>query len=140
MELPEEQIELEWMRWNLPADNGDSLAFYRLKEEQRIRTAFCDGLTRGAALRKIEWMPISTAPKDGTPVALYGKMSDGVERVTFGQWIAPPDKPRLVYCDGFAPEEEWAEWDAHWASWDGGFTEEEPATHWMPLPPPPGMR
>lgn len=80
----------------------------------------------------MKWLPIETAPKDGGEILLFG---DG--RVTSGNWSAPSEVPRLIYRDGFAPEEEWDEWEPYWASWDGGFTEEHPPTHWMPLPPPP---
>jgi hypothetical protein len=48
--LTDEQIDAEWMRWNLPKDSGDALAFGRLSEEHRIRKAFTDGLKRGAAI------------------------------------------------------------------------------------------
>jgi len=79
-----------------------------------------------------EWQPIETAPKDGTAILLHG---DG--RTTLGNWCAPSDTPTIKYQDGFAPEPEWEEFEPFWASWDGGFTEEHPATHWMPLPAPP---
>lgn len=80
----------------------------------------------------MEWQPISTAPKDGTTVILAG---DG--RVTCGEWCKPSETPRIKYVNGFAPEPEWDEWDPFWSSHDGGFTEEHPPSHWMPLPPPP---
>jgi hypothetical protein len=75
------------------------------------------------------WRPIETAPKDGTPILLFGD-----DRVTSGHWSAPSAIPRLIYQDGFAPEPEWDEWEPYWASWDGGFTDDYPPTHWMPLP------
>lgn len=78
------------------------------------------------------WQPIETAPKDGTEILLADD-----SRVTFGKWLAPSEKPRIIYRDGFAPEPEWDEFEPHWTSWDGGFTQEHPPTHWMPLPPPP---
>lgn len=75
------------------------------------------------------WMPIETAPKDGTEIMLARG-----DRVTLGSWMKPDELPRLIYRDGFAPEEEWDEFESYWASSDGGFTEEEPPTHWMPRP------
>lgn len=98
---------------------------------------YANQLARLISLAKAEalaegWQPIETAPKDGTEVLLHG---DG--RTTYGQWVAPSKMPRLHYQDGFAPEEVWDEFDPHWASWDGGFTDEHPPTHWRPLPPPP---
>ena len=76
-----------------------------------------------------QWRPIITAPKDGTEVLLAAP-----GRVTYGHWLKPSDIPRIKYQDGFAPEEEWDDFEPHWMSWDGGFTEEHPPTHWMPLP------
>jgi hypothetical protein len=82
-----------------------------------------------------DWRPIETAPKDGTEILLGAP-----GRSTQGQWLEPSDKPVIKYRDGFAPEEEWEEFEPFWSSYDGGFTEEHPPTHWMPLPasPSPG--
>ena len=79
-----------------------------------------------------EWQPIETAPRDGAEVLLYAP-----SRMTYGKWSAPSPEPRIKYRDGFAPEPEWDEFEPYWASWDGGFTDESPPTHWMPLPEPP---
>lgn len=89
-----------------------------------------------------KWMDIVTAPMDGTEILLYAPAcvygGAPVEaRITYGKWLAPSDTPRIKYQDGFAPDLEWDEFDAHWVSWDGGFTPEHSPTHWMPLPPPP---
>lgn len=86
-----------------------------------------------------QWQPIETAPKDGSYVLLYAppQVFEGepiTERLTHGHWSAPSDIPRIKYQDGYAPEPEWDEWEPYWASSDGGFTEENPPTHWMPLP------
>ena len=88
------------------------------------------------------WRPISTAPKDGTHILLHAPACEHEgapvqARTTYGHWCAPSDTPRIKYQDGFAPEPEWEDFEPFWASWDGGFTEEHPPTHWMPLPPPP---
>lgn len=88
------------------------------------------------------WMPIETAPKDGTHILLHAPACEHEgapvqARTTYGHWRAPSDTPRIKYQDGFAPEPEWEDFEPFWASWDGGFTEEHPPTHWMPLPPPP---
>ena len=79
------------------------------------------------------WQPIETAPKDGTEVLLYAP-----GRLTYGAWTEPSDVPEIKYRDGFAPEPEWEEFAPFWSSWDGGFTEDHPPTHWMPLPAAPG--
>ena len=91
---------------------------------------------------KCKWQSIDTAPKDGTEILLHAPACDykGTNvkaRTTYGHWRAPSDTPRIKYQDGFAPEPEWEDFEPFWASWDGGFTEECPPTHWMPLPPPP---
>ncbi len=88
------------------------------------------------------WMPIETAPKDGTHILLHAPACEHEgapvqARTTYGHWRAPSDTPSIKYQDGFAPEPEWEDFEPFWASWDGGFTEEHPPTHWMPLPPPP---
>ena len=88
------------------------------------------------------WMPIETAPKDGTHILLHAPACEHEgapvqARTTYGHWRAPSDTPCIKYQDGFAPEPEWEDFEPFWASWDGGFTEEHPPTHWMPLPPPP---
>jgi hypothetical protein len=85
-----------------------------------------------AAKGSARWQPIGTAPKDGTEILLAAP-----GRVTYGHWLKPSDVPRIVYQEGFAPEQEWEDFEPHWMSWDGGFTEENPPSHWMPLPPPP---
>jgi len=73
------------------------------------------------------WEPIETAPKDASEIILRRG-----DRVTSGNWFEETD-----YFD--AQRGEMTEFpDPHWMTWDGGFTEEEPPTHWMPLPPPPG--
>lgn len=75
--------------------------------------------------RPAEWMPIETAPKDGTLVFVYGydeysydlRFDDGVE-------IARHPFPATFQNDIW------------WLSGEIIHTVEEP-THWMPLPAPP---
>lgn len=65
----------------------------------------------------MEWQPIETAPKDGTPIWLY---------TASGQ------------CEGYWNYGEWVQ-DAIYCTYDGtgGPAFECSPTHWMPLPPPP---
>lgn len=78
-----------------------------------------------------EWMPIETAPKDGTWILLTGgdiwKGWDGDTQ---------PDAVVGQYTESrnFSPSE--GHWQFAW--YDGGFYGEyiDP-THWMPLPAPP---
>lgn len=61
--------------------------------------------------KKLEWQPIETAPKDGSPILLYSS-DDGCHQ---GYWFEGSD-------------------DTGWCT-DGLFS--NGWTHWMPLPEPP---
>ena len=80
-----------------------------------------------------EWQPIETAPKDGTHVML----SRG-DRVTLGNWESVISTSPEYHANGtyLGQFEDGNSWEG-WMSWDGGFCEETPPTHWMPLPEPP---
>lgn len=90
-----------------------------------------------------KWYGIETAPRDGTDIILgcppqtfEGKPT--LARSTIGHWSQDHERRTLLGdCGGECrcPEYEYA--DPFWISWDGGFTTENDATHWMPLPPPP---
>jgi hypothetical protein len=90
------------------------------------------------------WMPIETAPRDGTDVLLYapageweGKPTEA--RTTVGHWTTDDECRRQIGdCGGECRCPEYDEIDPYWLSWDGGFLPELPPTHWMPLPPAPG--
>lgn len=92
----------------------------------------------------IEWQPIETAPRDGTDIILgapaqeyQGKPTD--PRSTVGHWTTEDEcQVDIGDCGGDCRCREYEYVEPHWMSWDGGFTEENPPTHWMPLPPPPG--
>lgn len=83
----------------------------------------------------MKWQPIETAPKDGSAVLLAAP-----GRVTCGSWLAPSDEPRIYYREGYAPEAEWDDFEPFWQSEDGGFTQDAPPTHWMPMPEPPDTK
>lgn len=89
-------------------------------------------------LQRQGWQPISSAPKDGTPVLLGAP-----GRTTVGQWVAeqwPTAGEYHATTGEYLGQHETGECiEAHWSSWDGGFTEEHPPTHWMPLPAPPAL-
>ena len=78
------------------------------------------------------WQPIATAPKDGTHVLLSYP-----GRITYGYWLVLEVGKLVGDCGGACrcPEYDEAP-DPFWYSEDGGFTEEYPPTHWMPLPEP----
>ena len=77
------------------------------------------------------WLPIATAPRDGTWVLLaggecdYDEESDAKTRPVVGQW--------RNYRNGRTTD-----WHWQFAWYDGGYYGEyETPTHWMPLPAPP---
>jgi hypothetical protein len=85
------------------------------------------------------WRHINTAPKgecpedkdhEGPVILLYSPRRDGGHRITVGQWMQV-----VTTCAEFAMGS--GEYWEGWMSWDGGFTDEDPPTHWMPMPEPP---
>ena len=71
-----------------------------------------------------EWQPIETAPKDGTPILIYGSNGRGVKQMTTALWDRDSEelgKWKLCVADGWECEE---------------FLKREP-THWQSLPAPP---
>ena len=89
------------------------------------------------------WQPIETAPKDGSDIILgapaqtfKGKQVE--PRTTIGRWTTDEEcMEKIGDCGGECRCPEYRYHDPFWMSWDGGFTEENPPTHWMPLPAPP---
>lgn len=72
-----------------------------------------------------DWLPIESAPKDGTEVFLWSR-----DRLVAGSWRVD---------EGFASKEPmWL--DNSYDDFSCGFasTPLDP-THWMPLPPPPSV-
>lgn len=63
----------------------------------------------------MKWMPIETAPKDGTRVITNG--GDGYKH---------PVVIQSVFDDGWWPD-----------AWESDLDEPMNPTHWMPLPEPP---
>ena len=92
------------------------------------------------AMRRPEWQPIETAPKDGTEILLYAgpQTFDGKpvpERNTSGHWLIEEGYIREHRdLDGRWIGQNESDGYEGWMSWDGGFTEENPPTHWMPRP------
>ena len=85
-------------------------------QQRRENAAFVQALEEGPA-----WQPIATAPKDGTLILIYG-MNRKEREIRFID-TAVYDEGRSTY-DGLG-------------LWFCG-TSSHPATHWMPLPAPPG--
>ena len=90
-----------------------------------------------------QWQPIETAPKDGAEILLFrdADVYDGKPvppRVTSGAWTEWTDTASEYHSTtGEYLGQSVQDSGAEWLSWDGGFSEEMPPTHWMPLPSPP---
>jgi len=69
-----------------------------------------------------DWLPIESAPKDGTRLMISSAREGAL--VCVGYWVKPEDRGR-DYCQ----DEDW--WHVQFAI--GGMK----PTHWMPLPNPP---
>lgn len=80
-----------------------------------------------------QWLPIETAPKDETEIILRKG-----DRVTAGAWIEW-SKSHAEHHSTTGEYLGQVEYDsgANWASWDGGFCEDDEPTHWQPMPTPP---
>ena len=109
--------------------------------------ALLAGQTASPPSREPQWQPIETAPKDGTLLLLWCK--------------TPPDRkyasPDTNFCIGsyddnggaFANNDDWYSIESHEDIWGMGSEMTGPLTetarvkceptHWMPLPPPPGI-
>lgn len=88
----------------------------------------------------VEWRPIETAPKDGTEIILGAPEQEYqgkpvAARSTVGHWTTDEEcREQVGDCGGECRCPEYKFHDPYWISWDGGFTEENPPTNWMPLP------
>ncbi|TXN33942.1 hypothetical protein [Methylobacterium sp. WL19] len=105
------------------------------------RSALAEDTARAAE----GWEPIETAPRDGTEILLgsYPQTYEGKPvpaRVTLGYWTQEEDlKVEIGDCGGECRCPEYRFDDPYWMSSDGGFSKENPATHWCPLPAPPAL-
>ena len=68
------------------------------------------------------WMPIETAPKDGTAILLGSRGGSWI-----GKWLP-------VYVSGYRPENPWSSLMLNHDHMGEKWCK---PTHWMPLPPPP---
>lgn len=115
-------------------DSGDSelLASYYAACN---REAVLGLIARLRAAEADDWIPIESAPLDGSEILLMRG-----ERVTSGAWIEwTTTCPEYHSSTGAYLGQSEQDSGASWASWDGGFTEEEPPTHWRRLPKPKAM-
>lgn len=78
----------------------------------------------------IKWLPIKTAPKDGTEILTVGVDSQDVIAT---KWLSPGPYVRGPNMNYHKPEG----W--YWAGWDGAVGPITP-THWTPLPKGPNRK
>ena len=83
----------------------------------------------------MEWMEISSAPKDGTEIILMKG-----DRVTSGSWEVISQTENHFDSNGNYICSEIIDHGSMWCSYDGGFCEDDEPTHWMPLPEPPACK
>lgn len=81
----------------------------------------------------MDWQPIETAPKDGTRilVARLGK-AIGVHEIEITEWFVM-EQSRMEHVEGDLYRKVLLE---PYEGWNGNGHR---ATHWMPLPEPPGL-
>ena len=75
-----------------------------------------------------EWQPISTAPKDGTPILVFPGL---LGHPIVAAWERPAKHP---------PRGRVGNWSDNFGFWRVVLTNKATPyipTHWMPLPPPP---
>lgn len=79
-------------------------------------------------LRRMQWQPISTAPKNGTFVLLYGAVYSDVDthKAAWEDNKYDEDSPQMMWCVANSADRDY-------------YTRDEVTnpTHWMPLPEPP---
>jgi len=135
------------------ADTTPSQGPLRLAEAlERMRPEFCGNqatLLEAAALIREQhaalaapqpnaaadgWMPIETAPKDGTEIDLFSRHG---HREAGAAWGLPPHECGEMgrYCDS-----EWHDYEPGWVTdfWGEPQPDSE-FTHWRPLPAPPTL-
>jgi hypothetical protein len=78
-----------------------------------------------------QWLPISSAPKDGTPILLFAEGKIGI-----GYIEQRARSERLIGHASWIGREKWADGDTH-TEVTLGWVRPADATHWMPLPKPP---
>ncbi len=114
--------------WNTLVRTGDYGPFQRQQLMPSAIEALIAAATRLSAVEKqLQWQPISTAPKDGTPVLLAWTWSTDIHsgaEVVLARWICRKHSHLSRHRD--CPNE--SDCDMGWDHYDGTMT------HWMPLP------
>lgn len=93
-----------------------------------------DDLTKLFEAAQPKWLPIESAPKDGTEIMVYREDAGSM----LAQWIAPCDFLQESHMINFS-DEDWEEADWFYASIDTGGRLEPPPTLWQHKPKPPQL-
>lgn len=130
--ITDEQLaEIEALAIKAPETTGDLYLYANTMTPSLLFSL----TSRLRAAEADDWMPIESAPLDGSEILLMRG-----ERVTSGAWIEwTSTYPEYHSSTGAYLGQSEQDSGASWASWDGGFTEEEPPTHWKRLPKPKNM-
>lgn len=107
-------------------------AYLHHRKESEVRGNALAALSLTSTEKSDGWLPIEQAPKDETEVLLARG-----ERVTTGHWMEELEVTGSEYHSNGTYLGEFQTGEVRggcWMSWDGGFTAEEPPTHYMPLP------
>jgi hypothetical protein len=112
-------------------DRGDLSTFGSGKNMHYLNSAVNNawsGWQEAARQAAPQWLPISTAPKDGTKILL----SNG-ESVSEGEWLHAEAYIREHRdLDGRYVDQDESDGYDGWIDWGGGMLPDP--THWMPLP------
>jgi hypothetical protein len=104
-------------------------SWFVLGEEQKTAEAQVSTLT--AALRRYEWQPIDTAPKDKNIVLRVGGIDLSFpQAIEIGRWT-----PGDANTRGVRARNMWRYRRSHSPTYDASHQ----PTHWMPLPDPPAV-
>jgi hypothetical protein len=76
-----------------------------------------------------DWMPIETAPKDGTRILVVNK-DEGADSIEITEWYSLGHDVYRERPDGLYERHH----ETYAEGWNGNGHR---ATHWQPLPPPP---
>jgi hypothetical protein len=115
------------------------VAEYQIYLEQHPRQQVQRLKAENEALRKQQWLPIESAPTDGTDILLY-TTDWGVIQGWFaaGQWSEHPEYGREYSGDVWVCADDALNIEIE--AFPDGTYHHGNATHWMPLPTPPSAR